>query len=385
MAKTSQNTVLIVGGVGFVGHHLVSHFLADPSCIRVFGLSRSVASSRFRVEGAKYVRGDLTDHSSISQILREIKPTVIIHAASPSPVTGTTKEYRLVNLHGTKNLLKCAKESEHVRAFLYTSSSALAYGGTHENLDEDCELANRDWRASAYARSKADAETMVLHANYPKPVEDKSQNNNWAGHLATASLRFPIIYGTGDYTAVPGCLGALAKGQTTTTLGDGTNLWSFCSVENMATSHLLLANALLNVSNRSPKERVDGEAFNINNGLPCPLWDFTRLCWKYAGYDPKPVSEMTHLPSWFALLLATVLEWMYWVFTLGTKRPYTLGKQQVEYACFTHTYSIEKAKKRLGYMPKGDFNNDLKKTVYWCLNEGGWNTKLKGTKGLKLN
>ncbi|KAF2123051.1 C-3 sterol dehydrogenase/C-4 decarboxylase, partial [Lophiotrema nucula] len=351
---------LVVGGVGFVGCHLVSYFIEHGSFERVAILSRSAATSRNRVEGAEYYVGDVTKHDEIRELLKEVKPAVVIHAASPSPVTGTPKEYESVNISGTANLLNAATESEHVRAFIYTASSTMAKGPEHRNLDEAYPLANTDPKASAYARSKATAETTVLDANKRKPTE----TTNWAGYLATASLRFPIIYGLRDETSIPGCLNALSKGQTNTTLGNGLNLWDFCSSKNCSISHVLLAAVLLS-SSPNNAAKVDGEAFNINDGSPYPFWGFARLCWKYAGYDPQPFPKVTHLPSWFALGLATFLEWLYWIFTFGTKRPYNLGRQQVEYACFTHTYSIEKAKTRLGFKPQNSFEADVKEAVDW--------------------
>ncbi|KAF2678704.1 NAD(P)-binding protein [Lentithecium fluviatile CBS 122367] len=387
LAMSTQYSVLVVGGAGFVGHHLAAGFLADPT-FAVFVLSRSAASSKNQLKGAKYIAGDLTDRPSIKAVVEDVRPTVVVHAATPSPVTGTAKEYECVNFLGTRNLLKCAKESQHVRAFIFTSSSTLAKGAVHDNLDETCALANSDPKAPAYARVKANAEIMVLHANYPKPVEfeaeDASEGANWAGYLATASLRLPFVYGTGDHTAIPGVLNALAEGQTTTTIGDGKNLWSYCSTGNAATAHILLAFALLKPPSQiDASRRVDGEAFNINDGSPFPFWGFPKVCWKFAGYDPKPFPKVTHLPNWFVLSLATFLEWVYWMFTVGTKRPYKLGMQQVEYMCYTHTYSIGKAQKRLGYEPKLDFENDVKKAVEWCLDEGGWRAKLKGNKLVK--
>ncbi|KAH7132578.1 hypothetical protein B0J11DRAFT_522026 [Dendryphion nanum] len=378
-SSTSSHSVLVVGGVGFVGYHLVSYFVRHGSFKDITVLSRSATSSSNRVQGATYCIGDLTRDDDIKKILDERKPSVIIHAVSPSPVTGTTKEYNQVNIRGTESLLRLAKASEHVQVLIYTSSSTLAKGPQHLNLDESAPLANTDPKAAPYARSKAIADTMILRANSPRPT---SGAGTWAGHLATGSLRFPIVYGTRDVTAIPGCLNALAKGQTNAILGNGDNMWSVCSAENVAISHVLLASALLSPPSKDPNLKVDGEAFNIHDGAPYPFWSFARLVWKYAGYDPSPPPKVTKLPPWFALSLATFLEWAYWILTFGTKRPYNLGKQQVEYSCFTHTYSIEKAKNRLGFIPKGDFEEGMKECVAWCLNEGGWAAKLKGAKGV---
>jgi sterol-4alpha-carboxylate 3-dehydrogenase (decarboxylating) len=62
---------------------------------------------------------------------------------------------------------------------------------------------------------------------------------------------------------------------------------------------------------------------------------------------------------------------------MGRKRPQTLGRQQVEYASYTHTYNIEKAKNRLGYTPAQHFEEDLADGVKWSLEHDGWGPKLK--------
>lgn len=380
MYSTTNDSVLVVGGKGFVGYHLTSYFIANKSFAKVHVLSRNAASGKNKVSGATYHNGDVTEEDQIRRVIEEVKPAIVIHAASPSPVTGTSTEYKQVNIRGTGNLLRCSKESEHVRAFVFTSLSTLAKGSEHLDIDEECALANEDPNATPYARSKATAELRVLGANNPKLREYPS----WKGYLSTASLRFPIIYGTRDDTTIPACLNALSKGQTTTTLGSGDNLWSFCSASNAARAHVLLAAALLDPTPRPEHLEVHGEAFNINDGAPYPFWGFAKLTWKFAGYNPYPAPAMRHIPVALALALSVFLEWAYWIFTLGLQRPYNLGKQQVEYACFTHTYSIEKARMRLDYKPRVDFERDVQKAVDWCIGEGGWHEKLEGVKGLKV-
>jgi sterol-4alpha-carboxylate 3-dehydrogenase (decarboxylating) len=104
--------------------------------------------------------------------------------------------------------------------------------------------------------------------------------------------------------------------------------------------------------------------------------------WKFAGHNPSSPEKVFSIPARFALGLASFLEFIFWIFTFGRKRPQSLGKQQVEYAYFTHTYSIEKAKSRLGFRPKQEFESGVKDTVEWSLQHDGWAEKLKvgGTK-----
>jgi sterol-4alpha-carboxylate 3-dehydrogenase (decarboxylating) len=376
-SKSENLSILIIGGCGFVGSHLVRHFVRDPTCGSVAVVSRSATSGRNHVTGATYHSGNLTDPDSMKEVLSRLNPDAIIHAASPSPVTGTPNEYEHVTIQGTKILLSLAKKSKSVRALIYVSSSTLARGPEHVNLTEDYPLANTDPKSPAYARTKAFAEIMVLNANTSFPSSETSiKEASSEGYLLTSALRFPIIYGTHDLVSIPGCLSALQKGQTNVQLGDGKNLWSFCSTENACVAHSLLLQALFNPSTLHGAGKVGGEAFNIHDGSSHLFWDFARCVWKFAGHKAGK-GRLIILPSWFAIGLASFLELLYWVFTLGTKRPYNMGKQQVEYACFTHTYSIEKSINILGFQPKDDFECNLKKAVEWSLQEDQWGEKLK--------
>lgn len=367
----AQHPVLVVGGCGFVGYHIVRHFVQAPEFNPVYVISRSATNSRNKVDGAKYIAGDLGDHESFRRILQEIRPHVIVNAASPSPVTGTPKEYQKIAVDGTKNLLSLATKSPDVQILVYTSSSTMAKGPEHVNLDETFPMADTDPKAPAYARTKAMAERMVLAAN--QPFNQVESGSDWTGYLLTGALRLPIVYGSNDTMSIPGCLQALEKGQTNVQLGDGKNLWDFCSADNAGSAHVLLARALL--TPRKGEDKIDGEAFHIHDGQPRPFWDYARCVWKLAGHK-KENERITALPVWFLLGLANMLEFFFWAFTLGQKRPQTLGKQQVEYACYTHTYNMNKARQRLGWVPVQDFEGGLKEAVQWSLEHDGWGKRL---------
>jgi sterol-4alpha-carboxylate 3-dehydrogenase (decarboxylating) len=340
MYQTTSDSVLIVGGTGFIGSHLTSHFVSNKSFASVTVLSRHASTHKTHVRGATYLDGDITSADSLRRAIASAKPSVIIHAASPSPATGTSTDYKSVNIRGTGNLLRVARDSEHVKALIYTSSSTLAAGHQHIDLTEEHPLANEDPAASAYTRSKAVADLRVLGANTPKPEHVES----WSGSLLTACLRLPILHGTHDVT------GSL-DGQWV--LGDGNNMWSICSIPNMATAHHLLASALLNPSPRPEHMECHGEAFNINDGEPLLYHSLQGKVATIQGFDSSPATEPSHIPASIAILLAVVLEWVYFLFTLGVERPSTFSRRNVEYACYTHTYNIEKARMRLGYKPRG--------------------------------
>lgn len=118
-------------------------------------------------------------------------------------------------------------------------------------------------------------------------------------------------------------------------------MWDYVSVDNRVEAHILLTKALLRSAatreRRAPK--VDGEAFNITDGQRHRFWSFSGVKWKTAGLEPAVVESKKDfiLPTSLALVIAIVLEWIYGVGTLGTRRPGVLGKQQVWISCHTDT------------------------------------------------
>lgn len=189
-------------------------------------------------------------------LVLQIRPSVIIHAACPSAISASKRDYETGTIRGTQNLLTIASECTSVKAFIFMSSATMAAGSEHIDLEESTALADTSSSSHPYARTKARADKLVLEANRPSGKDGSG--------LCTACIRLPIVYGERDLFAIPGALVALEKGQTHFQLGDGSNLWDFASADNAATAHVLLATALLVQDPAASK--VDGEAFNITDG-----------------------------------------------------------------------------------------------------------------------
>ena len=360
-------SVLIIGGCGFVGFHIVRHFLREQSCTSVSVISRNPTTNC--LPGVSYHAGDISDYITIRALLEKIQPNIIIHAACPAAISANLKTFEKVTVQGTRNLLTAASEIQSVRAFIFTSSATMAAGAEHIDLPESAPLADTVPTSHPYAKTKAKADKMVLAAN-----QTSEKPGGRLSSLRTACIRLPIVYGERDLVAIPGALTALEKGQTNFQLGSGENIWDFCDADNAAAAHVLLAKALM--KEPLPVPKVDGEAFNITDGQPQLFWDFPRLIWNAAGHDTTGEKKWI-MPTWLALLVASVLEWAFWVATFGTRRPGQLGRQQVEYSCYTHTYRIDKARERLGYNPVSNFEQGILKAVKWNLDEGGCRARLK--------
>ncbi|KAI4159556.1 MAG: hypothetical protein L6R39_000337 [Caloplaca ligustica] len=360
-------SVLVVGGCGFVGFHVARHFSLHPTVDTVSVISRNPDTNR--LPQVSYYAGDISDLEPLRTLIHQISPSVIVHAASPLAISATAADFERVTIQGTKNLLTVASEVPSVEAFMFTSSATMAAGPEHISLDETTRLADTVANSNMYAKTKAQADKMVLEANR----RPSSANPSKSSQLRTACLRLPVVYGERDMISIPGCLAAIEEGRTKVQFGDGSNLWDFVSADNVAIAHMLAAQALLTgkISDRPGA----GEAFNITDGERHYFWDFPRAVWKAAGHEVKP-EDVWKIPATLALIVADVLEWLFWIFTFGTKRPQQLGRQQVEYLCLTHTYSIQKARERLGYHPESDFNDGIRRAVAWSLDAGGWRSRL---------
>lgn len=355
--SSALGPVVVIGGCGFVGSHIVNALLKDPSCASVSVISRKPNVNR--CEGVSYYTGDLCNLDEMRELLALIKPCVVFHAAAPRAGDPTIKpnDHYKINVEGTKNLLTCATESPTVKALVYTSTCAVSKGYQHFNIDESAPLWEQDSKTTPYFKTKALADVLTREANLPLDHQGKG--------LLTATLRLPWVYGERDNQTIPGMLQTAEKGQTKIQLGDNKNLVEPTYAGNVATAHLQAAKKLLESENGPLNPRVDGEAFHITDGDPQPFWTFARMIWQTAGDRTTP-DQVTKVPGWLALSMARGIEWAYLLCTLGRLRPpLTTSPLYIQYTIYNSTYDISKARIRLGYTPVVDKEGHLKSSVAW--------------------
>lgn len=342
-SPSAVGSALVIGGCGFVGFHIVNALLKDPTCETVSVISRNPNTNR--CENVFYYSGDITKSDEIRSLLAKIKPRVIIHAASPlaNDPAVDPDDYHRISVQGTQNVLQCAKESPTVKAFIYTSTCAVAKGYQHFNLDESAPIWDHNSTVIPYTKAKALADTLVRQSN--------TQIDGNGKGLLTATLRLPWVYGERDNQTIPGMLKTAEEGQMKVQLGDNKNLAEPTYVGNAATAHVLTAKRLLESQHGSLKHRVDGEAFHITDGDPQPFWTFCRLIWRTAGVV-TPSDQITTVPVWLALFMALAVDWAYHLFSFGRVRPpLNVSPLYIRYTVYNSTYDIKKARTRLGYDP----------------------------------
>ncbi|ERT03168.1 sterol-4alpha-carboxylate 3-dehydrogenase (decarboxylating) [Sporothrix schenckii 1099-18] len=363
MSTPSLGKVMVIGGCGFLGHHVVNLLVRDylPEKAATGVCVVDLFCSRNRQPdsaGVTYYEADITDAERMTAIFREYKPDVVVHTASPQAQASTKVADALfykVNVEGTRTVIE-ACQAAGVRCLVYTSSASIISDNKTDliNADERWPVIRGKDQTEYYSETKAAAEELVLAAN------DRASPKG----LLTSSIRPSGINGEGDMMTTFNMVTVFRQGRHNIQIGDNMNLFDFTYVENVAHAHLLAALALraTSLAKTAPldHERVDGEAFFITNGSPIYFWDFARTVWKHAG-NTEGLDKVVVLPRAVGLALGLLSEIVFGIL----RKPAMFNRQRIVYACMTRYYDISKAKRLLGYEPIVSVEEGIKRGVEW--------------------
>lgn len=363
MSTPSLGQVMVIGGCGFLGHHVVNLLVRDylpekaATGVSVVDL-RCTRNRQPDGAGVKYYEADITNEERMTAIFKEAKPDVVIHTASPAAQSNSRANNDLfykVNVEGTRTIIEACKAAG-VRCLVYTSSASIISDNKSDliNADERWPVIRGKDQTEYYSETKAAAEELVLAAN----------DRTTPGGLLTNAIRPSGINGEGDTMAMYHMINIYRQGRHNIQIGENTNLFDFTYVENVAHAHLLAALGLrtTTLAKTAPldHERVDGEAFFITNGSPIYFWDFTRTIWKYAG-STDGLDKVWTLSREVGMFLGLMSEIVYGII----RKPPTFNRQRISYACMTRYYDISKAKRLLGYEPIVSLEEGIKRGVAW--------------------
>jgi nucleoside-diphosphate-sugar epimerase len=324
-----QEKWLVTGATGFVGSHLVEALVRQQ--VAVVALVRpSSQASWLEALDVEIVWGDLFDQAALEQACQGV--SVIAHCAARVGDWGPVEDYRRVNVEGLRHLLEAARTAQ-LRRFIHLSTLGVYEARDHYGTDETAPLPHQ--HMDGYTQSKVEAERLVkqYYEQYGLPV---------------VILRPGFVYGPRDRIVLPRLLEALEKHKVRY-LGSGEQAMNTIYVGNLVQAILLAAE----------KPQAVGQVYNLTDGERISKRRFFETLARAADLPPPTKS----VPRWVAKLLAAGMEtWARW---RGDPEPPTLTRARVKFLGLNLDFSIDKARRELGYQPEPALEKGLQEAVAW--------------------
>ncbi|MGO9614012.1 MAG: dTDP-glucose 4,6-dehydratase [Dissulfurispiraceae bacterium] len=313
-------TVLITGGAGFIGSAFVRHAVQsglDTAVIDKLTYAGDLARLAQVIDKIKFYRIDVTDVPMLEEVFSKERPDVIVHFAAETHVDRSIinpREFILSNVAGTANLLELSV-GHSVKKFIHVSTDEV-YGDILSDKgsifkETDCLLPN-----SPYSASKAGADMVV-----------RSFTKTYG--LASVIVRPSNNYGPWQYPEklLPLTIAKILLDERIPVYGKGANIRTWLFVEDCVKAILRLI-----------QDGQSGEIYNIGSGEEKRNIDVVRDLLKLLGKDESLIEFVADRPG------------------------------------HDYRYAVETSKisEHTGWRPETTFEEGLKSTVAWYLDNKEW-------------
>jgi UDP-glucuronate 4-epimerase len=311
-----MRTILVTGAAGFIGSHLTEHLLNRgdsvigfdsfdpfyPRLVKEENIAAAQANARFTL-----VEGDICNPSVVEDTLARYRPTLIVHLAARAGVRPSIVDpagYARTNVEGTVNLLHAVTRFP-VGHFVFASSSSVYGDAAQVPFAEDDPT---DRPESPYAATKKAGEALAFtyHRLLGIPV---------------TCLRFFTVFGPRQRPdlAINKFVRLISAGEPVPFFGDGATSRDYTFVEDTVEGIV------------AAMDHPDGfQIYNLGRSNPVRLSDLVR--------------SIEHAVNKEAVL---------------NRLPVQQGDVQTTFA------NIDKARKRLGYAPKVELEEGIRRFVEW--------------------
>lgn len=320
--------LLVTGGAGFIGSCFVRHVLKKHPDYKVINLDiLTYCGNLENLDDIKdnpnytFVHGNICDHDLVRDLVKEVD--CVINFAAESHVDNSIKHPEIfveTNVQGTLNLLQASKEIG-IERFLQVSTDEV-YGalGKTGYFYETTPLAPN----SPYSASKAGADMLVraYHNTYNLPTLNTRCSNNYGPYQYPEKL-------------IPFFISKLLKGEKVPVYGDGLNVRDWLYVYD----HCEAIDIVLH------KGKI-GDVYNIGGHNEKTNLEITHLILDAMGKDDSYIEHVTD--------------------RLGHDRRYAI--------------SNDKITSELGWQPSLTFEEGIKLTIDWYLNNQDWMKNIENKK-----
>jgi dTDP-glucose 4,6-dehydratase len=330
-----MSNILITGGAGFIGSHVVRRFVNNYPNYNIYNLDKLTYAGNLEnlkdIENAKnytFLRADIQDFANLEKIFAEHKIDHVIHLAAESHVDRSISnplEFVLTNVVGTVNLLNAAKNAwkENLSAHrFYHVSTDEVYGALGETgfFTEETSYDPH----SPYSASKASSDHFVraYHDTFGMQVVISNCSNNYGSHHFPEKL-------------IPLCIHNIKNNKPLPIYGDGKYTRDWLFVEDHA-------RAIDDVFHKG----INGQTYNIGGFNEWQNIDLVKLLCKIM--DEKLVRDAGTSEK---------------LITFVKDRP----GHDLRYAI-----DATKIERELGWRPSVTFEQGLEKTVVWYLSNEEW-------------
>jgi nucleoside-diphosphate-sugar epimerase len=327
--------VLVTGGAGLTGMHLVTRLVKRGNNVRLLDLPETLTHDKktyLTGLGIDVVSGDVRNKDVAGDVVKDCEQ--VYHLATAYRRSTASKEhYWSVEVGGTKNLLD-ASIHENVAKFIHCSTTGVYGHVIKPPANEGHPYAPYD----VYQKAKCDGEQLVL-----KYIAEKG--------MPAVIVRPCGIYGPGD-TRLLRLFKSIYNG-TFVMVGAGEVCYHLVYVEDLIDAFELVGD----------KKEALGEDYIIGGEEIPTLNELVEVIATVLGV-PAPNKRFPFV--WPVMLASWVCEQAYKPF--GKEPP--IFPRRVNWFIKNRAFDISKAKRELGYNPKFDLKTGITKTAEWYINEG---------------
>lgn len=328
--------VLVTGAAGFLGGHLVDMLLERGDEVRAMVRPIEDAPRLRSLAGVEVVHGDLTDAQSLKRAVKDMQR--VYNVAARTGPWGLEKDYTAVNVWGVADLITAAMDAG-VQRIVHTSSITVYGHHLHGIVTEDAPFSAED---NPYSRTKIASEKLIAEM-----VEGRG--------APVVIVRPAWIYGPRDNASFGRFVSLVDSGKGFI-IGSGRNIVPVVYVRDVAQGLVKAGDA---------GENTIGRAYTIADDRRVTQSEYLNMI-----ADFLEVPHISRHYPYLALFTAgRAAELLFQALGRRKSSPPPVTTYGVTLLGGNQEFSIDRARRELGYEPQYDYIRGLSEGVKWYLDQ----------------